>query len=213
MKILSLSALVLAIITIFFEYNDRRFLWLVKPMTVILIMAVAQAYGERQGFYRWTILAGLVFSLIGDIFLIDPQSYFIYGLASFFVAHLWYIFAFFKSGNRFNPVSLFAFAIGFIIFLSVSGGVPEDLKIPVIFYTLAISTMLCGAFNFWLTRRSTRSLLAVVGATLFVTSDSIIAFNRFSYQFFLAKIFILVTYFTAQWLIARSVGISEKEIS
>jgi uncharacterized membrane protein YhhN len=211
MKILSLSTLIIAIVTIFFEYNDRRFLWFFKPLTVLLIIAIVWVYGEKRGFYRWAILAGLVFSMIGDIFLIDPQNYFIQGLGSFFIAHLCYILAFVKMSKRFNPVSLLAFIIGFIIFLSVSNGVPEIIKIPVIAYTLAISTMLCLAFNFWLTTRSNQAVFAVIGAILFVTSDSIIAFNRFSYQFYLAKIFILVTYFTAQWLIARSVGVVKSD--
>ena len=213
MKIISFSTLIFAIVTIFFEYNDRRFLWFFKPLTVLMIIALAQIYGTKRGIYHWAILAGLLFSMIGDIFLIDPQTYFLYGLASFFVAHLWYILAFVKSGNKFNPISLLAFVVGFFIFLSVVGGVPEIIKIPVIAYTLVISTMLCFAFNFWLTRRSTKASFAVVGAILFVLSDAIIAFNRFSHQFFLAKIFILVTYFTAQWLIARSVGVGENEIS
>lgn len=206
MKIISLSALIFAVIAIFFEYYDRRFLWLFKPLPLIFIIAMVVFYEKKHFFYRSAILAGLIFSVIGDLFLINPQIYFLYGLASFFMAHICYIVAFFRSGKGFNFLSLLAFVIGFLIFLSISGGVPEIIKIPVVLYTLAISTMLCLAFNFWLTRRSLDSVLAVSGAILFVISDSIIAYSKFSYDFFLAKIFILTTYFTAQWLIARSVS-------
>jgi uncharacterized membrane protein YhhN len=65
--------------------------------------------------------------------------------------------------------------------------------------------MLCLAINFWLTQKTTKAKLALSGAILFVLSDSVIAVNKFSYEFFLAKLFILALYFTAQWRIARSV--------
>ena len=204
MKLLSFSTLIFAAVTIYFEYYNRQLLWVFKPATILLIIALAWVYGEKRGFYRWAILAGLVFSLIGDIFLINPQTYFIQGLLSFFLAHLCYIFAFYKSSEKFNLLSLTAFIVGILILVSVFAGVPDNLKIAVIFYTLAISTMLCFATNFWLTKGNTRSLDAICGATLFVISDSIIAFNKFSYEFFSAKILILITYFIAQWLIARS---------
>lgn len=50
-----------------------------------------------------------------------------------------------------------------------------------------------------------KEALAAVGAVLFVASDSMIAINRFQGHFRLAELLILVTYFTAQWLIALSV--------
>jgi uncharacterized membrane protein YhhN len=92
-----------------------------------------------------------------------------------------------------------------IIFLLISGGVPEDLKIPVIVYALAISTMLGAAWNFYLTQKTPKAVFALSGAMIFVLSDSLLAYNKFNEEFFLAKLLILSTYFLAQWLIARSV--------
>jgi uncharacterized membrane protein YhhN len=50
------------------------------------------------------------------------------------------------------------------------------------------------------------TLAALVGAVLFVVSDSLLAFNRFVRPFRMAQPAVLSTYFFAQWLIARSVG-------
>jgi uncharacterized membrane protein YhhN len=208
MKILSGLTFIFAVLTISFEYLDRRFLWFFKPLTMIFIIASVWLSGARNCFYRNAILAGLAFSLVGDVFLINQQVYFVHGLAAFLVAHLFYVAAFAKAGaSKFNSLALGAFAVGFVLFLIISGGVPAGLKIPVIFYTLAISTMLAAALNFYLTKKTPQARFALAGAALFVVSDAILAFNKFGYEFYAAKIFILSTYFLAQWLIARSVEV------
>jgi uncharacterized membrane protein YhhN len=207
MKILSLLTFLFAVLTIYFDYQDKRFVYFFKPATMIFIIALARFYGERKGFYAWAILAGFVFSLVGDTLLINPQN-FVFGLASFLAAHVCYIAAFFRAGaGKFNPLSLFAYPVGFAIFTLISGGVPENLKIPVVVYALAISTMLGAALNFRLTQKTQPALFALSGAAFFVLSDSLLAYNKFGGEFFLAKLLILSTYFFAQWLIARSVNL------
>lgn len=195
------------VLTIFFEYQHRQFIWLFKPLTMILIIAAVYFYSPKKFFYPWAILVGLVFSLIGDVFLIVPQSYFVFGLMSFLFAHIFYAAAFFKAGEgEFKFASLAAFLIGLLILALNYAGVPDALKIPVVVYAATISLMLCLALNFYLSKKTPPALFALSGAFLFVVSDSILAFNKFTYEFSSAKIFILVTYFTAQWLIARSVS-------
>jgi uncharacterized membrane protein YhhN len=208
MKILSLLTFVSAVLTIYFDYQDKRFVYVFKPLTMILIIALAQIYGAKKGFYRWAILAGFAFSLAGDTFLINPQN-FVFGLASFLVAHLCYIAAFFKaSEGKFNRLSVLAYLVGLAIYTLVAGGVPENLKLPVALYALAISTMLGAALNFYLAQKTPQAIFALSGAMFFVLSDSLLAYNKFGGEFFLAKILILSTYFLAQWLIARSVRAS-----
>jgi Predicted membrane protein len=204
MKILSFLTFLFAALTILFGYLDKRFVYFFKPGAMIFIITAAFLYGERGGFYKRMILAGLLFSLAGDVLLIEPQN-FVYGLAAFLVAHLFYIAAFARAGaGHFKPASLGAYLIGLAIVLAIYGGVPAELKIPVIFYAAAISTMLCAALNFQLAKRTRQSQFALAGAALFVVSDAILAFNKFGYAFPAAPFFILSTYFLAQWLIARS---------
>ena len=161
MKILSLLTFFSAVLTIYFDYQDKRFVYFFKPLTMIFIIALAWFYGGRKGFYRWAILAGFVFSLAGDTLLINPQN-FVFGLASFLVAHLAYVAAFSKAGaGKFNAVSLAAYLVGFAIFMLISGGVPENLKVPVVVYALAISTMLGAALNFYLTQKTPKAVFAL----------------------------------------------------
>ena len=211
-KIFTLLIFLSAVLTIYSEYLDRQFVYIFKPLPLIFIIAAILIHSEKDRFYRLAILVGLIFSLIGDIFLINSQSYFVFGLASFLLAHLCYIAAFFKAGKEnFKALSLIAYSIGLIIFLLIFGGIPDNLKIAVGFYAFAISTMLCAALNFWLTKKTPKALLALSGAFLFIISDSALAYNRFAHEFFLAKLIILATYFPAQWLIARSVKASSAE--
>lgn len=204
MKILSILTFISAFLTVYFEYFDRRFVYFFKPLTMVFIISIVWFCGATRGFYRRAILAGLVFSLVGDTLLINPQN-FVFGLAAFLVAHLFYLAAFFKAcEKKFNPLSLAAFAIGALTLRLIYGGVPANLEIPVAFYALAISMMLCAAFNFYLIKKTPESLFAFSGAFIFVISDSALAYNKFGEEFILAKLVILGTYFFAQWLIARS---------
>ncbi len=77
------------------EQGSQRQLYIFKPLTTVLILAIAAADGTPpSGYYQWMIVTGLFFSLAGDIFLMLPGDRFIAGLASFFVAHVVYIAAF-----------------------------------------------------------------------------------------------------------------------
>ena len=64
-----------------------------KALTTILIIAYAARRGRGDAYAR-AILAGLVASLAGDVFLLWPQQGFLPGLVSFLVAHLAYLYAF-----------------------------------------------------------------------------------------------------------------------
>ena len=83
-------------------YGPRYHVYLFKPLTMafILLMAI-QAGGPDLSCYKVAIIAGLVSSLAGDVFLMLPSDRFIPGLVSFLVAHLFYIAAF-TSGTGFG---------------------------------------------------------------------------------------------------------------
>ncbi|MCB0300999.1 MAG: lysoplasmalogenase, partial [Calditrichaeota bacterium] len=58
----------------------------------------------------------------------------------------------------------------------------------------------------WDQLQSPAALWGMIGAILFVISDTSLAFNRFVKRFRNAQLLILSTYFIAQYLIARSVA-------
>jgi uncharacterized membrane protein YhhN len=92
-------------------------------------------------------------------------------------------------------------AYGIFIILLLYGDLGE-MKIPVIIYTAVILTMLTSTLNREKKVNRQSYMLVLVGAILFVLSDSMIAINKFGYAFPLSGIAVMITYITAQYMIA-----------
>jgi uncharacterized membrane protein YhhN len=206
--ILPFLALITAVLAIWSQAKGRRQVhFLTKPLTTVLIIAVAAlAATPVPAAYKTLILAGLAFSLIGDIALMFPDKLFIAGLLAFLAAQVLYIFAFKPAAG--HPVSVGAFLpfilFGLLMFFLLSHGL-GPMKLPVLIYIGAITTMAGFASDRYVDLGGTRALLAFIGAVLFLISDSVLAYDRFGKKFGLARILVLATYFPAQLLIALSV--------
>ena len=203
-----LSALALACGTLHVraEYSgNRRRVYLFKPLTVLCIIAVALVFPGPWGRYRIAILAGLLCSLAGDIFLMLPRDRFLAGVAAFLAAHVAYIVAFtagMSLGAR--PALLLPWlAIGGTM-LGLLWARLGKMRVPVTVYVAVIVLMAWQATTRAVTLGTTPALLAALGAALFVLSDGTLALNRFRRPFRAAQAIILPTYFAAQLLIAWS---------
>ncbi|MBE3125340.1 MAG: lysoplasmalogenase [Acidobacteria bacterium] len=206
--ILSACALLSAVLAIWADAKGRQWLFhVLKPLTMVLVITAALiAETPVPAAYKTLILAGLLFSLAGDIALMFPEKWFTAGLVSFLVAHVFYILAF-KPGPG-HPISAGVF-IPFIIFgllmfriLAPSLG---PMKFPVLVYIAAITAMAGLAAGRFVDGGDTRPLLAFAGAVLFLVSDSVLAYDRFAKKLGPAQAIILGTYFPAQLLIALSI--------
>jgi uncharacterized membrane protein YhhN len=206
--ILTVLACASATLTILAAYQGRRLtLYLFKPLTIVFIILIAlESNFAVSPFYRYAIIAGLLFSLAGDIFLMLPRDRFIQGLISFLVAHLFYIAAFsFEGGHALSMWAVIPFLIYGSLMLRVLWRYLGKMRLPVIFYVLVILTMGWMAATRWMMwGQQPGSLLALAGALLFIASDSTLAVERFKGRFLSAPFLILSTYFTAQLLIALS---------
>jgi len=191
----------------------RPLRYLFKPGTMALIIALGAAGLPEAGPYGFLILAGLLCSLAGDIFLVLPRSRFLAGLTAFFCAHLLYIAAFLwrasqdlaaLPGAPWATALLVAvlLAAGVHLFRRVRPGVLREggarLLVPVGLYICVISLMALSA-------AVTGSAAVLAGALLFCISDTILAWNRFVRPLPRADLGVMSTYFAAQYLIAASV--------
>ncbi|HEU4596473.1 MAG TPA: lysoplasmalogenase [Pyrinomonadaceae bacterium] len=205
--LLSTLALVSAIHTIRAEYRGpRRRVYLFKPLTVVLIILIAlEGNFSSPTIYRYLIVAGLLCSLAGDVFLMLPRDRFVEGLASFLVAHVLYIAAFSSGGVRAPSVWVGVLLAAYgALMLRLLWPRLGKLRAAVLIYVLAILLMAWLASSRWLVMGEAGSLPAFLGALLFVASDSLLAWNRFQGGFRAAQAWVLGTYFAAQWLIALS---------
>ncbi len=177
--------------------------WIFKPLATLVVIAHAWPRGrDAPGVRRW-VLVGLVFSLGGDVALLWPQQGFLPGLVSFLLAHLAYLVAFTRVQRLAAwPLAFVAYALvaGFILW-RLWPGVPAALQIPVVAYVLCLAAMAAQAAVLW-RRGAERGALLALGGALFVASDALLATNKFAGPLPLASLWILGTYWSAQWCIA-----------
>ncbi len=182
---------------------------LFKPLTMVLILAVAvQPSLSTPPLYRKLVVAGLCFSLAGDVFLMLPAERFIAGLASFLVGHLLYVAAFAEAAVL-DPMPLLPILGGAGAVYAVLYPHLGKLRGAVLIYVAAIVAMAWLATGRWLAVGQLGSLLACIGAILFMASDAALAINRFVRSLPRSPTVVLGTYFPAQMLIALSVGVGE----
>lgn len=155
---------------------------------------------DRDGLVLGT---SLIFSVGGDVFLgLNRQDFFVFGLASFLIAHLFYVFLFVRSMpirlnasplQKMGAGALVLYGVVMVIWLIPSLG---DLVIPVIVYIAVITAMGVTAML-----ADFRAPWVAVGAVLFILSDSVIAVNKFKIEFEAASYLIWGMYYSGQYLI------------
>jgi uncharacterized membrane protein YhhN len=202
--------------TIAGEMVDSRPLVLAcKPLLMIVLSSWFFHNSRRVG-DRFTLLiqAGLFFSLIGDIALMlqhVDQFNFLVGLGAFLIAQLCYAMAFIHNITEteaerppYLPIAISAALIipVFLLMMEAMPRMDELLRLPVVVYAGAITVMtVAAAFRYGRTFPSS-FLLVLLGALLFMTSDGILAWNRFIRPIEHASWSVMATYGVAQVLIA-----------
>ncbi len=194
----------LAGIFIFSTYTQTYPLSGLIKISPIIVLAIVSFQKISSGFPKLFII-GLLFSMIGDFILdYDRQGAFIYGLAAFFIAHIFYI----------SSLGLWEFAgkqlwiAGLILILCtvaitlISPNL-EDLLIPVLAYMvilllMGLSTIFSQKSNSWL----------IIGGLSFLISDSIIGLDKFYTPIIFSHLLIMVTYYFAQYALVRGLYIS-----
>jgi len=187
--------------------GHRALVYVFKPLsTALLLLLVAAGPSCFASPYAAAILAGLFFSLLGDVFLMLPSDRFRSGLGSFLLAHACYVFAFLQDSPLAVPVTPFVlcFALGGSVAPALWAGVPTRLRPPVAVYAALLLVMASQATSRAAHLQTAPAVCASLGAGLFVLSDSLLAWDRFRKHFPAAQALIHGTYFPAQWLIAIS---------
>ena len=192
--------------------------WYLKPFFMPCLIL---ASSEHQFSSRQNLLFALFFSWIGDLFLMfvkNGQMYFISGLIAYLIAHLGYIRLFFVQ-NKISSLKTAWFLMGCVgvgmylmcmlsILLPTLGG----LKIPVIIYATVLSIMLISAYRGFYLWKEPYNLLVLIGAVIFVISDSILAINKFHTALPYAPLLIMGTYIPAQFFISYGIIKLNREV-
>lgn len=212
LALLTLVSALLSIVALSDMGLPRELALLAKPLTTVLIILYAWPRGAAQPRMQRLLRAGLLFSLGGDIALLWPEQGFLPGLLSFLIAHLCYILGFTSQGRFARPWWPFAMFAGIAaaVLYRLWPGIPAALQAPVLVYVACLASMAAQAWSWWRSSlgQASEALArnAAWGGTLFLLSDSLIAINKFAGTVPLAALWILASYWVAQWLLASSLG-------
>lgn len=180
-----------------------------KPLPMLLALAWtsrAWTLGQLSKGSALLLLVALACSLVGDAFLMLPGAYFLPGLLSFLLAHLAYLMLFRRGQAWFpsRPALALPLLLGAVVYVGLwRHGLPQALRGPVAGYVLVITCMAAQALGRAVARRTKGPLLVGLGAVFFMLSDSLLAAHQFAMPLPLAPLWVLSSYFIAQWLIVR----------
>lgn len=190
--------------------DNTLIIYITKPMLLACLIAffTTRASGAVPGLNKWIVTA-LVFSWLGDVLLMfQPQNenFFLAGLCAFLLAHIFYIVYFHRlrviEQIRSNAWFLLLIVVYYAALISLLSPHLGDMKLAVRIYGLVISFMFLLALHMSYLRNKTAGKWMMLGAALFVLSDSLLAINKFYQEFTGAGILIMLTYGLAQLSLA-----------
>ena len=162
-----------------------------KPLIIISLATyfLFQTKSATSPLKKWILLA-LFFSWAGDVLLMFQQNdslFFLLGLSAFLIAHVFYIVFFHQvrvSENvRSNLWLLLIVIIYYAFLVSFLSPYLGDMKLPVRIYAIVISFMFMLAMHMVFIQNKAAGQWMMIGATLFVISDSVLAVNKFYQPF------------------------------
>lgn len=186
--------------------------YIAKPLATLLIAALVWRHATPSTYaaYRRALLAGLGFSWLGDVLLMLPKSTlalgFELGLASFLLAHLCFLRALTRDARWARPLwpLLFLLLIGCANLAVLWPGIGAALRPPVLAYMLCLVAMSAQAIARARSLATPASSLAALGGLLFLSSDTLLAYNKFYAPLPASALLVLGTYYAALYLLARS---------
>jgi len=145
----------------------RHHAYVFKPLTMVLLLLIAIfAVRDDVSVYGLAIIAGIVFSLGGDVAMMLPKKRIVIGMGAFLVAHVAYIVSF---SSRTSVITNVWLLVPFLIIYALIMGwtvLPRagKRKLPVGIYEMAIMVMAWRALERMLQTGNTGATLAFASA-------------------------------------------------
>jgi uncharacterized membrane protein YhhN len=162
--------------------------WILKPLALVALLG----WAATAPLPNWWLVAALAFSLAGDVFLMLPFRLFAAGVGAFLVAHLAYLMT--LDGPIAARLGWWAAVLVVMGPLAVriwANVTKPALRVGLATYMLALTAMTGSAI-------ATGMPAASIGATLFLASDTLIAWDRFVAPQPWARPVIMATYHLGQ---------------
>lgn len=170
------------------------------PMALIITLAFQTETSLPKLYKKW-ILLGLTICMIADAVI----YWFLPGLITFFIGHIIYIIAFQKIWHAQIPKWVAGLLLLYGILMAI-WLVSTQLKIGETVLAFAILAYITVILVMGWHAIASRLSFAIIGAVLFIISDSALAIDRFITPLPYRDALVMITYYTAQFFIAKSVG-------
>jgi uncharacterized membrane protein YhhN len=173
---------------------------LAKPAFMVLLVSLAWLLRADTVPYGQFLLLGLVLCLVGDVALLGrTDRAFLIGLVAFLLGHLAYIAAFRRMPTDdpvWPAVALVAFVVGYAAWLFIRPILQRSRRdgIPLLLYAVVVGSMAALA---WVTGQ----VVMAVGASFFLLSDAVLAYDRFESELAHGRLMVMVTYHVGQVLL------------
>ena len=203
MTIAMLITLVAVLVLLACEWKENRIgIAIAKTIASLGFVLAAVTNGAQETPYGIAILAALVLSFLGDLFLLgSSKRAFNAGLFAFLLAHLSFAAGFFRTGVdpvRIGFAALVFAMVGVATYRWLARHIEQKMRVPIIAYVVAIVLMASaavGAHVPW---------FVPAAAVIFLISDISVARDRFVSPSFMNKLWGLPLYYIAQHLFAAS---------
>ncbi len=203
---------------IYFNWQRIKPLTKVLAMVLLIMMTLLMSEWKLQGDVVLLLLAQ-VFGMVGDIFLLLSRKWFLWGLSSFLIGHLFYIAILAQKVIKVTVIAEFSAAqiVILIVILAmwaalligvyrVLNRISNNKKfwIGVQVYSWVLSGMFVVAlvFIFLIPDFQVDYFFLPIGSFLFLVSDSLLSYNRFIKPVYRAQFWVRITYHLAQLILA-----------
>jgi uncharacterized membrane protein YhhN len=211
---------VFALIIILFKYTDflqERFALrvIIKVVPALLAVVYVLLFRNSDALFYFIYAIALVFCALGDfgmeINILPGLGMFLFGHIIFIITFLWQSILI-----GITTTSLVIFGGVFIIllvyiilfrrYLSTSEkDTPKPLLRAVDVYALMISLTLSTSVLLWFTTNNVLGYIPVIGAIMFVISDTMIGIREFHHEFNYQNYLVYSTYYIAIYLLSLAV--------
>jgi len=196
-------------------FSIQILVYIFKPLIILsLLFLYVFSLPKRL---KWYVMA-LELCFFGDVFLMfSGELFFIAGLASFLIAHVLFIKIVISRIKEFNFLKVLSSAIPFLAVFSLLIFILKEslheMLWPVIIYGLTIATFGIVSLISYLETKSNKSIWMLIGASLFMVSDSLLAINKFYNPAHVLEVIVMATYVLAQYFIFRSMILETEKSS
>ena len=169
----------------------------------------------------WRAYLGLFFSWVGDVLLLgEGANFFLSGMIAFVTAHVYYSLFFIQTvpvkketAGVFYKTLIGLSIVSGLLFIQLRNAL-GTYQVPILLYMLFISLMASLAVHTTTNDQYKKFAIQtfVPGALLFVTSDAILATNKFYAHLPVLDLAVMLTYAGAQYFLTKGF-ISIKKVS